>query len=148
MSLKQNLKAQLSSDEGRRKNVYKDHLGWYTIGIGRLVDARKPGGGLRDSEMDFMFNNDVDDRIDALHRAIPWFSELDEARQGVLLNMSFQMGVEGLLAFKDTLKLVGDGKYEAAAEQMLKSKWAREQTPVRAMRLSTQMKTGVWQGQK
>jgi lysozyme len=58
--------------------------------------------------------------------------------------MSFQLGVDGLLGFKNTLKLVEQGNYESAAENMLKSLWAK-QTPARAKRMSDQMKTGVWQ---
>jgi lysozyme len=138
------LTRQLIGDEGKRKCVYKDSLGLYTIGIGRLVDDRKPGAGLRDSEMEFMLRNDIDDRIEALGKRLPWFQNLDDARRGVLLNMSFQLGVEGLLEFKRTLALVEAGKYEEAARNMLVSLWA-QQTPERAKRMSEQMKTGKWQ---
>jgi lysozyme len=138
------LTRQLIGDEGRRKCVYKDHLGYHTIGIGRLVDDRKPGAGLRDSEMEFMLRNDIDDRVDALTRRLPWFQNLDDARKGVLLNMSFQLGVDGLLEFKTTLRLVEEGDYVGASQQMTRSLWAR-QTPARAQRMSEQMKTGKWQ---
>lgn len=136
------LTQQLNRDEDRKKAVYQDHLGYWTIGVGRLVDARK-GGGLRDDEMDYLLRNDINDRIDALTRALPWFQNLDDARKGVLLNMAFQMGTDGLLGFKTTLGLVATGDYEGAATQMLKSKWAT-QTPERAQRLAKQMKEGVW----
>lgn len=138
------LTRQLRGDEGREKCAYRDHLGFLTIGVGRLIDPRKPGAGLRDVEIDFLLMNDVDDRIDALTRRLPWFQHLDPARQGVLLNMSFQMGVEGLLKFERTLKLVEEGKYDLAAHAMGQSKWAK-QTPARAERLAEQMRTGVWQ---
>lgn len=135
---------QLRGDEGERSQVYQDHLGYWTIGVGRLVDKRKPGSGLRPKEIAYMLNNDIDDRASELTKRIPWFGKLDPVRQGVLLNMSFQMGVEGLLGFKTTLRLVEASQYVAAADQMLKSKWAT-QTPQRAKRLSAQMRTGVWQ---
>lgn len=61
-----------------------------------------------------------------------------------LLNMAFQMGVDGLLGFKNTLELIRTGSYEKAAEGMLSSLWAK-QTPARAKRLAVQMRTGVWQ---
>lgn len=141
--MRQELKRQLIGDEDKRKHVYQDHLGFWTIGIGRLVDKRKPGSGLRDSEMEFMLNNDIDDRIDQLTRRLPWFQNLDDVRKGVLINMSFQMGVDGLLGFKNTLAMVERGDYEAAAAGMLNSLWAR-QTPQRAKRMAEQMKTGKW----
>ena len=138
------LKRQLTGDEGKRRTVYKDHLGFDTIGIGRLVDSRKPGAGLRDSEIEFMLQNDVEDRVNALHDALPWFQNLDDVRKGALLAMSFQLGVEGLLAFKTSLGLIREGDFDEAARQLLKSKWA-EQTPARAKRISEQVRTGKWQ---
>lgn len=142
--MKQELTRQLRGDEGVRSTVYKDHLGFDTIGVGRLVDPRKPGAGLRGHEIDYLLRNDIDERIDELTRRLPWWQDLDDARKGVLLNMSFQMGVDGLLGFKNTLAMVKAGDYEGAARGMLNSLWAK-QTPERAQRLSEQMRTGQWQ---
>lgn len=141
--MKSELIRQLRADEGERACVYKDHLGFWTIGVGRLVDPSKEGAGLRSDEIAYLLNNDVDDRIDALTRKLPWFQDLDDVRKAVLLNMAFQLGVEGLLGFKNTLKLVEEGKYENAAAAMLNSLWAK-QTPARAKRLSEQMRSGAW----
>ena len=142
--MKRELIAQLKVDEGVESCAYQDHLGFWTIGVGRLIDKRKPGAGLRPSEIDFLLQNDVDDRIDQLTRRLPWFQNLDDARKGVLLNMAFQMGVEGLLGFKNTLALIEAGNYAKAAENMLLSKWA-QQTPNRAKKMARQMETGKWQ---
>ena len=139
-----NLARQLRGDEDVRPQVYKDSLGFFTIGIGRLVDDRKSGSGLRPSEMDFMLANDIEDRTAALTKRLPWMYLLDDARRGVLLNMSFQLGVEGLLGFKNTLELVRKGLFPEAAKNMLQSLWA-QQTPNRAKRMAEQMRTGVWQ---
>lgn len=137
---------QLKGDEGVRASAYQDHLGYWTIGVGRLIDGRK-GGGLRPDEITYLLNNDVDDRINELTKHLPWFQDLDDARKGVLLNMSFQMGVDGLLGFKNTLEMVRKGDYSDAADGMLNSRWA-VQTPDRALRLSKQMREGVWQFKK
>ena len=137
------LTAQLRRDEGTKATVYKDTLGFDTIGVGRLIDSRKPGAGLRPNEIDYLLRNDINDRVQALTKALPWFAKLDKARRGVLVNMAFQMGTAGLLEFSHTLGLVRDGKYAEASVQMLKSRWAK-QTPARAGRLSEQMKTGEW----
>ena len=137
------LTAQLRRDEGTKATAYKDSLGFDTIGVGRLIDSRKPGAGLRPDEIDYLLRNDINDRVQALTKALPWFDRLDEVRRGALINMAFQLGTAGLLEFSYTLGLVRDGKYAEAAEQMLKSKWAT-QTPARAKRLAEQMKTGEW----
>lgn len=142
--MKQELTKQLRIDEGVKAQAYQDHLGFWTIGVGRLVDSRKPGSGLRPSEIDFLLQNDIDDRIEALTRRLPWFQNLDDARRGVLLNMSFQLGVDGLMGFKNTLAMVESGDYMGAARNMMQSKWA-DQTPARAARMAEQMRTGRWQ---
>lgn len=139
-----NLVRQLRGDEGSSATAYKDSLGLWTIGVGRLIDPSKPGAGLRPAEIDMLLANDVQDRVLALAKALPWMIDLDEARQGVLLNMSFQMGVAGLLGFARTLSMVRAGQYSEAATAMMQSKWA-QQTPNRADRLAQQMRTGVWQ---
>ena len=137
-----NLAQQLERDEGVKPAAYQDHLGFWTIGVGRLIDARK-GGGLRPDEIEYLLANDIKDREQALAAALPWFAALDPVRQGVLLNMAFQLGTAGLLGFKQTLRLVGQGDYSDAALQMVQSKWA-SQTPERATRLAKQMRTGTW----
>lgn len=141
--MKSELVRQLRGDEGVRSCAYRDSLGLLTIGVGRLVDGRKPGAGLRDHEISFLLQNDIDDRIEALTRRLPWFQNLDDARRGALINMAFQMGVEGLLKFERTLALIRDGQYDAAADAMLQSKWA-QQTPARAARMAEQMRGGAW----
>jgi lysozyme len=141
--MKAELTTQLRRDEGEVLSAYSDSLGYLTIGVGRLIDKRK-GGGLSVEESAYLLNNDIDKRVAELRSRLPWMKKLDDVRFGALVNMSFQLGVDGLLGFKNTLALIEDGKYTFAADNMLKSKWA-EQTPARAKRLADQMRTGVWQ---
>ena len=138
-----NIVDQLRRDEGESATCYLDHLGYQTIGIGRLIDKRR-GGGLRPDEISYLLNNDIQDRREALKKALPFFDSLPSARQGVLINMAFQLGVAGLLEFKQTLKAVEEGRWADAAKAMLASKWAT-QTPARAARLAKQMETNLWQ---
>lgn len=137
------LERQLRGDEDEVLHAYQDHLGYWTLGVGRLIDKRK-GGGISKEESAYLLANDIAKREAALDKRIPWWSKLDDARRGVLLNMAFQMGVDGLLGFKNTLKMIEAGDYERAAKGMLNSLWAK-QTPARAKRLSEQMRTGQWQ---
>lgn len=91
-----------------------------------------------------LLENDIDRKLDSLRDALPWFDNINDQRKAVLLNMAFQMGVSGLLKFKNTLASVEAGDFEDAAARMLKSKWA-QQTPVRAKEMAAQMRTGQWQ---
>lgn len=137
------VESQLREDEGEKLYAYQDHLGFWTLGIGVLIDQRK-GGGITKEESSYLFQNRLKIKVEALRKALPWFDELDKVRQGVLINMAYQMGVDGLLAFKTTLGHVQGKRWTAASVGMLDSKWA-QQTPERAHRLATQMATGVWQ---
>jgi lysozyme len=140
--MKEQLIKQLRRDEGEKLSAYQDHLGYWTIGVGRLIDAKK-GGSISKEESAYLLNNDIDSKVKELRSRIFWFDSLDEARQGVLTNMAFQLGVPGLLGFKNTLEQVRLGNYSNAAQMMLESKWA-QQTPERAKRLSKQMLEGEW----
>src|SRR5678809_1238796 len=89
------LKKQLAQEEGNVPYAYQDHLGYWTIGIGFLIDKRK-GGGLRPEEIEFIFNNRIKLLKEELNKKIPWISSLNEPRQAVLISMAYQMGVDGL----------------------------------------------------
>lgn len=130
----------LTKEEGKVKYAYPDHLGYLTIGVGRLIDKRK-GGGLSDDEINYLLRNDVDKVVNAVQEKLPWVTKLSSNRQAVLYAMAFQMGINGLLGFKNTLKLVEQGRYNEAATNMLKSKWAT-QTPARAKRTAELMRNG------
>jgi lysozyme len=137
-----NLRSLLERDEGRVRHAYQDHMGYWTLGVGRLIDSRK-GGGLSDEEIDFLLDNDIKAKTAEVRKALPWFDRLDEVRQAVLVSMAFQMGTAGLLKFKNTLALIERGDYPAAARGMLESLWAK-QTPLRAARLADMMEEGAW----
>jgi len=136
------LKQQLLREEGSESCAYQDTLGFWTIGVGRLIDPKK-GGGLSQDEIEYLLDNDIKKITEKVHKFLPWVSKLNEPCQSVLLQMTFQMGLRGLLGFKRTLGSIEDGQFAEAAAEMLESKWAK-QTPERANRLATQMETGEW----
>lgn len=136
------LTRQLVEEEGEVLHLYSDHLGFGTIGVGRLIDPRK-GGGITKEESRYLLMNDINRFTFQVSAALPWFSSLSDARKAVLVGMAFQMGLAGLMGFKNTLANVKAGNYDKAADGMLQSKWAK-QTPERAKRLAEQMRTGNW----
>ena len=137
-----NLIKQLRLEEGEVLHAYTDSEGWLTIGIGRLLDKRK-GGGITPEESAYLLANDIAKFERLLDKSLPWWRSLTEPRQAVILGMAFQMGIEGLLGFKNTLAFVKSGDYTAAAANMKASKWA-QQTPARAERMAEQMRTSEW----
>ena len=138
-----NLAQQIEREEGRSGSAYADSLGFWTIGVGRLIDARK-GGILSNDEIDYLLANDIKAKTAEVRAALPWFDNLNEPRQAVLIGMAFQLGTQGLLGFTQTLAAIRDEHFEHAAQLMLDSKWAR-QTVLRAHRMAQQTSTGEWQ---
>ena len=141
------LRSQLLRDEGYKPSVYQDSLGYYTIGCGHLVDERK-GGKLPDSIIQDLLDYDIREAMGKLFAYQPWTAQLDPARQGVLINMVFNLGIEPFDndGFKDWpifIDQVRHGKYEEAAPNMLSTLWA-QQVGMRAARLAKQLRTGEW----
>lgn len=134
------LKKLLIKEEGIRLSAYTDHLGYWTIGIGRLIDARK-SGSITLSEALYLLDNDIKRVTDQLEAALPWTLLLDEVRKAVLVSMAFQMGIDGLLKFRNTLRAVEEGRWADAAAGMRSSLWHR-QTPGRAERAARAMESG------
>lgn len=141
--MKEELLKQLLRHEGERLEAYQDTLGYWTIGVGRLIDGRK-GGGISKEESRMLLDNDVSKIVDALKPKFFFWDNLNDARKGALCNMAFQLGVEGLLKFKLTLASLANGQYAEAASRMLQSTWAK-QTPNRAQEIAKQIETGEWQ---
>lgn len=131
------LAEQLTVDEGRRAQIYLDTVGKWTGGVGRNLSDRP----FSDDEIDLMLRNDIKGVERDLDRRLPWWREMSEARQNVLANMAFNLGINRLLGFVNTLTLMRARRYDAAASAMLDSKWAR-QVGARAVRLAAQMRKG------
>lgn len=136
------LKTNLNSEEGRVPYAYQDSLGFWTIGVGRLIDRRK-GGYLRDDEIDLLLSNDIADRVAAVQTWPAWAAVAnDDVRAAALLDMAFQLGVNGLAGFHDSLALIAAQQWQDAAAALRNSAWA-QQTPNRANRVIQMIETGV-----
>jgi lysozyme len=131
----------LKKEEGFRSSAYQDHLGYWTIGYGTLIDARK-GGGITEKQAEYLLLSYVAAMCDEVTDALPWVHFLDHDRRTVLFAMAYQMGLRGLLSFRRTLDHVRHGRYTQAAKGMRSSKWAR-QTPGRAERMAKAMERGT-----
>jgi lysozyme len=131
------LERELTADEGKKAKVYKCTAGKNTVGVGRNLDDV----GLSDDEIGYLLRNDISRVCADLDRELPWWRQMTEARQRAVANMAFNLGVRGLLGFKNTLAAMKAGDYKAAAAGMLASKWA-SQTKSRATRLADMMERG------
>lgn len=126
---------ELEEDEGRVPYAYQDHKGYWTAGVGFLIDKEK-GGRIPEPVIDFWLQYLVEEREKQLDQYIPWWRKLSDARQRALIQMSYQLGVSGLLGFPRMLKALQEGNWGEAYRQALDSKWAKTDTPERAQRVA------------
>ncbi len=133
------IEEQLTRDEGLRLKPYVDTVGKLTIGVGRNLTDK----GISEAEAKLLLANDLADIRFQLPRVLPWIKKLDEPRYAVLINMAFNLGINGLLGFRKSLNAMLSEQWETAADEMLDSKWAY-QVGARAIRLANQMRTGLW----
>lgn len=142
----QKLKAELVRDEGSRARPYADTRGVLTIGVGRNLIAK----GLSPDEILYLYNNDVAEATGLLDKYVPWWRNLNDVRQRVMVNMTFNMGFaperpageRGFADFAKTLHYIETEQYEAASVEMMDSAWSKQVGP-RAPRLAAMMKAGV-----
>lgn len=138
------LEAHLVEEEGEVLHAYEDHLGYTTIGVGRLIDSRR-GGGITVEESRHLLRTDMERCYDDLSR-YEWFHALCSVRRQALLSMRFQLGAAGFRSFRLMIAALERGDYTLASQHARASKWAREDTPARAARVAHAIRTGRWQG--
>ena len=128
---------ELKRDEGVVLTLYQCSAGKNTIGVGRNLDDR----GITDDESDYLLSNDIDICIEELTNAFPWFVDLSDTRQRVMINMCFNLGLPSLMGFKNFLAAMEAEDWETAGVEMLDSKWAIQVGP-----RSTRLKDLVLEG--
>lgn len=139
------LRNELEIDEGVKYEIYLDHLGLPTFGIGHLVTENDPeygqevGTEVSEERVAEVFESDVQVTLDECQRLYSDFDELPEEVQLIIANMMFNMGRPRLSQFKMMKACIDDGDWPGAADQMMDSKWYRQVTN-RADRLVTRMR--------
>lgn len=109
--------------EGFVSHAYRDSEGYYTIGIGRLIDSRLKGGISLD-EAEYLLQNDVTEVQRQLDKHISWWQSESYVRKMALMDMAFNLGINKLLKFKRMLRAWQQRQYEKAADEALDSEWA------------------------
>jgi lysozyme len=135
----EDLKQQLIRHEGLELLPYKCTAGKLTIGVGRNIEDR----GISYDEAMFLLENDLMLYTAELEKSFPVVKDLNDVRVLTLLNMAFNLGITKLRQFKMMWAAIEDNDFEAASQEMLNSKWARD-VGNRSLELSEQMRTGLY----
>lgn len=138
--------------EGCKLMPYRCSRGYLTIGVGRNLETNpltneelKVCGdykhGITKNAAFYLLRNDIKRVTEECLERFPFWKQLDDERKYALIDMAFQLGIGGVLKFKNMLKAMGVGNYKEAAEHCLDSKYA-QQTPNRAKRIAKTIECG------
>lgn len=139
----QRLRNLLIYHEGLKQKPYRDTVNKLTIGVGRNLEDV----GISIDEAMILLDNDIQRCREQAVQSFPWFKDLDQVRQDVVLSMIFNLGIGGFSNFKKTINMISLKNFSEASEEMLKSHWAR-QVGNRALILSRMMRTGKYDSEK
>ena len=139
------LRKQLEIDEGVKYEIYLDHLGYPTFGIGHLVipsdiEYREDvGTRVSEERVRECFDKDVESVLRDCKLLYKDFDELPEEVQQIVANMMFNMGYTRLSKFRGMKKGVDAKDWNKAADEMVDSRWYKQVTN-RANRLVERMR--------
>lgn len=135
------LLARLKKHEGYRAMPYRDSLGFWTIGYGHLItrdkhvppsEARRLSGGpWTEAKSTAVLQADIELARTALADRLPWLATLDAAAQEALIELAFNLGVDGLLGFRKMLAALKTGDRDTACEELRDSLWYHQVGPHR-----------------
>ena len=123
--------------EGFRGEAYQDSEGVWTIGYGTNLQTMK----CSEAWAEVKCHEKLTECQEALSHH-PVYRNLSEARQDVLVEMAYNIGVSGLYGFKNMWVALGEGKYNDAAAEGMDSKWAT-QVGSRARNLMERLEAGI-----
>jgi len=139
------LRKQLEIDEGVKYEVYDDHLGYSTFGVGHLILESDPefdheiGTPVSEARVIEAFESDCESVLQDCNILYEDFDNLPEEAQQIIANMMFNMGRPRLSKFKGMKRAVDARDWKEAAAEMVDSSWYK-QVINRANRLVNRMR--------
>jgi lysozyme len=114
----------LIRDEGIKYEAYRDTEGHWTIGVGHKVE----GGRLSHDTVMMMLDDDIHDHLESACKVVgqDWFESLSVCRKLAILNLTFNLGETGFAEFKKTISLMKQDRWQDAANNLLKQKYAKQ----------------------
>lgn len=140
--MQETLTQRIARHEGFRSMPYIDTRGNWTVGYGHklsLTDAKSTyPTGITQEQALVLLSADIDTATRLANGALPWLHLIDEVRQGIIVEMVYQLGIQGMLGFKNMLQAMQSDDWSAASDAMLDSEW-HIQTPERCEELAALM---------
>lgn len=146
-----NQKEFTSQNEGIRNKVYLDSRGFRTLGIGWNIDAHplppdidkylKENGRILDEHIDRLWAISIGRAIADCRKLFPNYELFSPNRKIAITDFVFQVGITTARTFKNTIKAINEGRWQEAADRMMKSRWF-SQVPNRAKRVTDLIRRG------
>ncbi len=130
---RQRLTKEITSDEGCVLEVYNDHLGYKTVGVGHLVKPEDPewemnvGDPITQTRSDELFFYDINIVLKECEERFHnnWRDWPEEVKL-IIANMAFNLGLTRLVKFKKMFAAINKEDYNTAAKEGLDSRWAKQ----------------------
>lgn len=140
------LREMLAFDEGKVNKIYKDSLGYYTVGIGHLLTKennkakaisildslvnRETNGQITEEEIASLFEKDLQVVINGVKSSalVEVYDAIDPIRRLALFNMVFQLGLNGTLNFKNSMRLAKENNWSKLESNLKQSLWYKQTT--------------------
>jgi len=126
------LKEEITSDEGVKLEVYLDHLGYPTVGVGHLIKDTDPEKGASEGTLitqtrcDELFYQDINICLSECENQMNEWESFPEEVKLILANMAFNLGITRLMKFKMMFSALNAGDYKQASIEGLDSRWAKQ----------------------
>ena len=127
---------EIKKEEGFESEPYICSNGYLTVGYGKRVDYLKVDEKTAE-KWQIIDLEELDGKVDS---SFTWYIDSPRDVKDVVKSMCYQMGISGFRKFKKTIYYLETEQYLEASEEMLDSKWARKDSPARALRLSEKIK--------
>jgi len=140
----ESLEDRIIRHEGFRSTVYKDSLGFPTVGIGHCLTKDQCDNytnGISYDDAVKLLESDIATVKQNCAKEFPWILGLDDCRQSIIYEMAFQLGVGGVTKFHNMIAAIRSQDWPTAAKEMLDSQW-HTQTPNRVEELAELMLNG------
>lgn len=135
--------ARLIGHEDEILYAYQDSLGYWTIGVGHLIDKRK-GGAIPQRISRELLEDDINVATVRARIAFPWFDGLDPVRQDAIVNLTFNLGIEGLKKFQLMIGAIQRQDWGRASYELFNSLWAHQVQRQRRDDLMRAIESGEW----
>ena len=123
--------------EGLRFTPYEDSRGNLTLGYGHKLTT--PIG--RHAALEILREDVTNAWLQFFRLPAEAIDRLTIKRKEVLVEMTFNLGLNGVRKFRRMLKAMEQSNYDGAADEMLDSQWAK-QVKSRAIELADMMREG------